>query len=160
MSKQWQDRTEADIAAWWNPDDGKAIVGELLGLRSLKGADGRPRAVWVIETSESTMARLKGEDSAKEFPAGTIVGVGHRAKLSPLIELYSTMSNFDVAIQPNKKIKIQGGRTMWLLNVKSRGGQSRPIALNAASVLPKALPAGGNTEDGHPAEDDSDEIPF
>jgi hypothetical protein len=157
-NKAWQDRTESDIQAWWSPDDGKPIVGELVGLRALKGNDGRPRAVWVIETTESTMARIKGEDSPKEWPAGTVIGVGHRAKLNPLVELFATTTNFDVAIQPNKKVKINGGRTMWLLNVKTRGGQSRPVALNAGSVMPKQLGSAPVQSDSD--EEGSDEIPF
>lgn len=167
----WQDRTEADITAWWSPEDGKPIIGELLGLRAITDRDGRKRAVWVIQTSQSTMARLKGEGTGKEFPAGTVIGVGHRAKLAGLIELYSTIEGFDVAINPGEKIRIGNGRTMWKLQVKTRGGTPRQTALLASSLIPKQLGTGSGAgvsggvsaptaDEGHGEEAGDDDIPF
>lgn len=157
---KWQDRTEADIVAWWSPEDGKPIVGEVVGLRAITRGDGKRTPVWVIETSESTMARVKGDETPNEYPPGTIIGVGHRAKLAPLAELYATTERFDVAINPGKKIKLQGGRTMWLLQLKTRGGTARQVALNPASIIPKQLGPMSGPPPVDNGEDADDDIPF
>lgn len=165
MARKWVDKTEADIEAWWSPDDGRRIVGEVLQARLIKDDEGKQRLIWVVKCEESTMGRKKGEDKGTEYPAGTIIGVTHRTKLQPVFEEYLMTANFDVAIDPVEKIKLAGKKTMWRMKVATAGGTIRKTALGAEAFKPKQLAPAKSVPDAEyvPADNDddgSDDIPF
>lgn len=162
---KWQEKTEVEIEAFWSPDDDVPIQGTVIDARVIKNPDGDRRLLWIIETSEPTKARKKGEETGSEYPAGTIIAVGHRTKLNPLLKDYMSLANFDVRIMPAGKRKIGGGKSMWMFRYAMQGGNPRPVALTPAQIIPPERqlgsapnPRGAATEAEF--EELSDDIPF
>lgn len=164
---KWVEKTEVDIEAFWSPKDDVPIQGTVIDARIIRDGEGNKRLLWIIETTEPTKARKKGEEVGTEYPEGSVIAVGHRAKLAPLMKDYMSLSNFDVRIAPAGVRKLSGGRTMWMMRYAMQGGTARPVALTPAQIVPPerqlaAAPSqrgGVKVEDAEYEEVDGD-IPF
>lgn len=164
MSKEnkWVERTREDIAGWWSPDDMAVIQGIVLdGMVITDKATGDKRLVWVVKLTEPTLLHKAGSPDAEEFPAGTVAGVGHRAKLAPIIAVYQTTDQFEVRIKPEKQVRIQGGRSMWLFRVATSGGKPRHTALHLEAPQRDMKQLAAPKQEAEEADfEASDDIPF
>ena len=162
---KWQEKTELDIEAFWSPDDDVPIQGTVVDARVIKDSEGEKRLLWIIETSAITTARKKGETAGSEYPEGTIIAVGHRAKLNPLLKDYMSLSDFEVRIMPAGKRHLGGKKHMWMFRYAMQGGTHRPVALTPAQIIPpERLLSSGQSQGGKAVdaefEELSDDIPF
>lgn len=157
---KWTDRTQKDISGWWSPEDMAPIQGIVKeGKLIIDKQTKEERLVWFIELTQPTMLHEPGAKDAKEFPKGSLAGVGHRAKLNPLIEMYATTEEFEVRIVSDKQVTIQGGRKMWLFKVATTGGTPRKTMLRIETPTKnKQLPPAKIIEDAE--YETTDDIPF
>lgn len=164
---KWIEKTEVDIEAFWSPEDDVPIQGTVIDARVIRDSEGAKRLLWIIETSEVTKGRKKGETAGTDYPPGSVIAVGHRAKLAPLMKDYMSLSNFDVRIAPVGKRQLGGKKSMWMFRYAMQGGTHRPVALTPAQIVPveRQLGAGpapsmrGGAEEAE-YEEVNEDIPF
>jgi hypothetical protein len=116
-----EDVNVPDIDGWYSPEEGEpGWVGRIVGVFSITDDEGRKRSVVVVRLlSDCDQATLDGEPVA--LKAGHAMAVSMRARLMGLLDYVEKRAT--VAVKATGKRKLQGGRSMWLFEVKGAPGQ-------------------------------------
>lgn len=131
-------------APWFKSKDGNVCFGKLLGRYIMNGVE-PPRPYYQVELKKSAIVTVGKGDEAEEVTAaaGDVVNVGESFKLTCLkdVEVPELLAGaeYDVWIHTQKKIKIGGGRTMWVIDVETKRlkaptGEVRPLPPDAGGT--------------------------
>jgi len=117
-------RAAVSEAPWFKNKEGNVAHGKLLG-RYTMGSE-PIRYYYQVELYASSVVTVGRGDDAEEqtMDAGSVVNVGETFKLECLkdVEIPEILAGaeFDVWVLVEKKIKISGGRTMWVTDVQTK----------------------------------------
>lgn len=151
---QWKNIT-FDIAGFYTPKSGAQLVGKLVAYRHNKKFG---RNYFLIELLRPCPA-ISAEDRTKtiELEAGQVIWVNESDQLKDLV--YYVNQESKVSIKPLAKKELQGGRSVWRMEVKLPPGVRKGQRAEAIDhTANDKLPEGGKK----PGEDgaDDDDIPF
>lgn len=141
------------------------LITKVVGLPNPTAKPGEKQHwnAYVIKTTEPCIAEGLEDDGPRQYPAGTEVMIGETAKLSRLEELLFADRLVEVSIAPKKKVKLDGGRTMWLYDVGANPEtmpRPRTAAMHAGRVAPQLPAAGVNGAAQRTVVEAQEEIPF
>lgn len=130
-------RNAVTDAPWFTAKEGNVAFGKLLGRYVMQNVD-PARAYYQVELYKAcTVTVGRGNEAEeKEAAKGEVVNVGETFRLQCLkeIEIPEIMAggDYDVFIEVEKKIKLSGGKTMWVIEVGSKctkrpTGEVRPL---------------------------------
>lgn len=125
--------------AWFKPDLGKPVFGELLGRykRRKPNKDGKFGHFYQIMVEKPCPAMKKVEDETEEIELtpGEIISVDERSALEELAPLVESGKRWRVFIQPLDKVPVPGtSQTVWNFNI---GKQEIIPGRNEPKVKPK-----------------------
>ena len=143
MPKGYRRRSAVTDAPWFTNKVGNVAHGKLLGRYIMTGVE-PPRAYYQVElVAPCTVTVGRGDDAEEEeAAAGDVVNVGENFKLKCLKEVevpeLLAGAEYNVWIDIQKKIKLKGGKTMWVIDVASRRlkgptGDVRPLPPDATT---------------------------
>ena len=134
----------ADDAPWVQLAEGMVIHGKLLGRYVMQGDD--PRAYYQIQLYRSCKVRTgterDGDLEIIDAGKGDVVNLNENTKTKVLCDkadIVAAGGAVDVWIQVKKKIRLQGGKTMWSIDaqhkiVRAPTVQLAPRSSNNVSV--------------------------
>lgn len=98
---------------WAHMTEGNVIQGELLGRFSRRGGNGG--SFYQIKlTKECAGTRGRAADREDvDCEAGETVCIDEKARLMDFAELVKADRRYEVYVEIGKKIKLDGGKTMW-----------------------------------------------
>ena len=112
-------------APWFHNEAGNVCHGKLLGRDVMNGVE-PPRPYYQVEVMEPCTVTVGKGDEAEQVTSevGDVVNVGETFKLECLKELeipeILAGGAYDVWVNVEKKIRISGGRTMWVIDVQTK----------------------------------------
>lgn len=142
-------------APWFKNKDGNLCYGKLLGRFIMTGVEPM-RAYYQVELFKPATVTIGKGDEAEEVTAeaGDVVNVGESFKLECLkdVEIPEILAGgeYDLWIHTKKKIKIGGGRTMWVIDVETK------MTKKPTSEVRPLPPDGAKAE----SEKEGEEAPF
>lgn len=118
------------------------IIGYVLDLIHMPENDNGPWSCFVIRLTKPCLA-VNGFDSdavPQEFPEGTEILLNLTVKLRTVDRFLHPKWLIEVRVQPTKKEKLSGGRTMWLYSVAANREtvQKRPATMQITAHHPVA----------------------
>jgi len=135
-------RAAVTNAPWVKSLEGNVCVGRLIGRYAMQGnVQGSTHYYQVELTKPCKVTVGRGEDAeVQDAKAGDVVNLGESYKIACLKEVeipeILAQAEYDVWVHFQEKIKITGGRTMWVIDVQSRrtkapSGEVRALAPDA-----------------------------
>jgi len=111
-----------DIDGWFKPKLGSSFQGQVVGRIQIENDDGRLRDVCLVKLEKPCegSAVIDGEED-KTLPAGKVLGVGVRAKLTDM--LFYVEKKGRVKAKAIGEQKLRGNRTMWLFDLRGEKGK-------------------------------------
>ncbi len=108
--------------AWFQPDLGEAVLGELLGRFRKKKSLSKDKEAWFyqIMLEKPCPAKKKVDDESVEvnLEPGDLINIDERAALEDLASLPDSGKRWRLFIQPLDKVPIPGtAQTVWRFNV-------------------------------------------
>jgi len=106
--------TAAEANAWFKPDPGEVLSGELIGRFDMAGKNGR-RYYYQVKTDQNCNAFVRdGEKWAQSsVEAGSLVNIDERHALKGLAEVAEAPERWLVFIKCLEKAPIKGGQHVW-----------------------------------------------
>jgi hypothetical protein len=120
-----------DIDGWYSPElaleNKQAVIGTIVKTIMVRGR-GADRMCHLCQLDQPILAMLSKDEDPIELEAGSILGIGERAKLEVLREVTGTDAK--VFIYPKGKKDIGGGNDMWVFQVGINGKKrEKPITM-------------------------------
>lgn len=144
----FRQRSAVTDAPWFTLEVGNVCHGKLIGRYEMQMDP--PRAYYQVELYRPCIVTVGRGDDAEQTEAkkGTVINVGETFKLESLkeIEIPELLAGgeYDVWIPVEKKLKLQGGKTMWVINLKTKRTKAPTTQVRP---LMTASSSGGQAED-------------
>lgn len=133
--------------------EGNVVSGALLNRYAMQGNQPGNRHYYQVETDKPcTVIKGKGDDATEEdVPAGTIVNLGENKQIGDslkpvIIPEINANAAYKLHVLFKKKIKISGGKTLWIIDVHAKRTKG-PVG----AVTPLPPDVGGEGEEGESA---------
>lgn len=133
--------------------EGNVVSGALLNRYAMQGNQTGNRHYYQIEVDKAcTVVKGKGDDATEEeVPAGTIVNLGENKQIGDslkpiIIPEINANAAYKVHVLFKRKIKISGGKTLWIIDVHAKRTKG-PVG----AVTPLPADVGGEGEEGDTA---------
>lgn len=114
-----------DAEHYFTPANGRTLWGHLLGAERMtmlkfgtQDGELEDRIFLLFETTRPCVAS-KPRSQPEVVPAGTLVRLGFRTKLDPLVQLLYLPFMFTVGVQCTGQRALQGGRKMWVFRFQA-----------------------------------------
>jgi hypothetical protein len=129
--RNWEDVGAPDVDGWFQPTEGAVFTGKCVGRIQMPNDDGQMRDVVLVKLDKDCASAVFDSEPVT-VPAGKVLGVGIRAKLTGLLEYVEKQGRVYVKVLAKQKLK--GGRTMWTFEAKGEPGKraAPPPPSNAA----------------------------
>ena len=142
MPSGYRRRSAVTDAPWFTNKVGNVAHGKLCGRFMMTGVE-PPRAYYQVELlAPCTVTVGRGDDAEEQqAAAGDVINVGENFKIKVLRDIeipeLNAGAEYNVWIDIQKKIKLKGGKTMWVIDVASKRtkgptGEVRPLAPDTA----------------------------
>ncbi len=139
-------RAAVTNAPWVKSMEGNVCVGRLIGRYAMQGNVQGSTHYYQVELSGPCKVTVgRGDDAeVQDAKKGDVVNLGESYKIACLKEVeipeILAQAEYDVWVHFQEKIKITGGRTMWVIDVQSKQVK-RPTG-EVHALAPDATPEG------------------
>ena len=146
----WEDVEAPDVEGWYKCEQGSVISGQIVDRMLLRQDNGWRHAL-LVKVNRPIMAQVPRSDEMREFPEGSIIGLGVRHRLRKL--LFYVKHKGAIWVRAEGKKQLRGRQTLWEFTIRANGKKARPdpIAMDIDKLDDVS------SDDG---DSDFDSIPF